>query len=179
MLLIEEVVSTYYAFKPRIIVPKHPSRHLAESAFIPIKGNRILLFAKYLEKTSRRSYLPHLHISIHEIRVDNRVGPALWSFYGGVDGHCNIHDLRLIKSTENALGISLTERFDNHWKLFDISTTETDASDKFPLIESGRIDFDLKLKANSDNGNSFGLSEISCSRVELTLTVCSLSNNIP
>jgi hypothetical protein len=169
MQLTEKVVSTHYAFKPRIVVPKHPSRRLTEISFALIKGNRMLLFAKYLEKTTLRSYLPHLHLSIHEIRSDNRVGPALWSFNGCVDGHFNIYNLQLIKSTENALGINLGERFDNHWKLFDISTTETDSSDNIPLIESGRIDFDLKLKSNSAHGNSFGLSEISCSRVELAL----------
>ena len=42
-------------------------------------------------------------------------------------------------------------QFDNHWKLFDISTTDTDALDKFPLIESRRIDFDLKLKSKWEN----------------------------
>ena len=56
--------------------------------------------------------------------------------------------MELIKSTENALGIAFWARFDDHWKLFDISTAETDASNDFPLIESGRIDFDLKFKLN-------------------------------
>ena len=55
-----------------------------------------------------------------------------------------------MKSTKNALGITFAVQFDNHWKLFDISTAETDTSDKFPLIESGRIDFDLKLKLDDD-----------------------------
>ena len=65
----------------------------------------------------------------------------------------------MIKSTENTLGIIVAARCSDHWKLFDISTTETDASNNFPLIESGRIDFDLKLKSRWDYG-SRGLSEI-------------------
>ena len=146
--------TTHYAFKPRIIVPKHPSRRLEEISFVPIKGNRILLFAKYLGKTTPESYL---HLSIHEIRSDHRVGPTLWSFNGSVDGDLNIFPSELTKSTENALGITAGMRLNDHWKLFDISTTETDASDKFPLIESGRIDFYLKLKSDD---NSLGLSEI-------------------
>jgi len=99
----------------------------------------------------------YLHLSIHEIRSDNRVGPALWSFNGSVDGHFDIFHLELIKSTENALGVTAAARFDDHWKLFNISTTDTEASDNFPLIESGRIDFDLKPKSGND---SLGLSEI-------------------
>ena len=142
--------TTHYAFKPRIIVPKHPSRDLVEIFFIPIKGNRILLFAKYSGKQTFKS--PYLHLSIHKIRSDHRVGCALWSFNGSVDGHFDTDDLEVIKSTKNALGITFGVRFDNHWKLFDISTTaDTDASDNFPLIESGRIDFDLKLKSKWKN----------------------------
>ena len=86
-----------------------------------------------------------------QIRSDHRVGRALWFFNGSVDGHFDADDLEVIKSTENALGITVGVRFDNHWKLFDISTTDTDASDKFPLIESGRLDFDLKLKSKGEN----------------------------
>ena len=151
--------TTHYAFKPRIIVPKRPSRRLKEFSFIPIKANRILLFAKYFTKewsapTESESYL---HLSIYEIRsADNRVGSALWTFDGSIDGHFN----EMIKSTENTLGITVAVRCSDHWKLFDISTTETDASNNFPLIESGRIDFDLKLKL--DYG-SRGLSDISFS----------------
>ena len=105
--------------------------------------------AKYFGKKSFR--FPYLHLSIHGIRSDHRVGPALWSFNGSVDGHFDTDDLEVIKSTENALGITFGVRFDNHWKLFDISTTDANASDKFPLIESGRIDFDLKLKSKWEN----------------------------
>jgi len=138
-----------------MIVPKHPSRYLEEMSFVPIQGNRILLFAKYLAKTRFGSYL---HLSIHKIHDDNRVGPTLWSFNGSVDGHLNIFDLGLIKSTENALGVTVGVQFDDHWKLFDISTTsDTDTSDNIPLIESGRIDFDLKQRVRKD---SPGLSEI-------------------
>ena len=54
----------------------------------------------------------------------------------------------LIKSTDNALGITLGEQLHGHWKLFNVSTTETDASDNIRLIESGRIDFDLKPKSH-------------------------------
>jgi hypothetical protein len=86
----------------------------------------------------------YLHLSIHDIHSDHRVGPALWSSDNRVNGP---YDLELIKSTENALGITFRMRFDDHWKLFDLSTTETDTSDNFPLIESGRIDFDPKLKS--------------------------------
>ena len=102
----------------------------------------------------------YLHLSIHEIRSDHRVGPALWSFNGSVDGHFNIVDLELIKSSEYALGITFWVRFDDHWKLFDISTTETGASNNFPLIESGRIDFDLKFKLKRPFDGSPGLSNI-------------------
>jgi hypothetical protein len=150
--LLRKSSTTHYVFKPRIIVPKHPSRRLIESSFVPIKGNRILLFAKHAEYLNE----PNLHLSIHEIRSDNRVGLALWSFNGSVDDHFDIFDLELIKSAENALGITFGVRFDDHWKLFDISTTETDASNNFPLIESGRIGFDLKLKLDE----SLGLSEM-------------------
>ncbi|EDR04825.1 uncharacterized protein LACBIDRAFT_304117 [Laccaria bicolor S238N-H82] len=130
--------------EPRIIVPKHPSRTFTKMSFVPVKGNRILLFAKYRELRIAESCL---HLSIHEIRSDHRVGPALWSFNGSVRGRFDIRHLKLIKSTENELGITFWVRFDDHWKLFDISTTvETDASNNLPLIESGRIDFDLKLK---------------------------------
>jgi len=52
-------------------------------------------------------------------------------------------------------------QFIDHWKLFDISTTDTDALDDFPLIESGRIDFELKLNLSlRARKNSPGLSEI-------------------
>ena len=85
----------------------------------------------------------YLHLSIHEICADHRVGPALWSFNGGVASHFYFGDLVPINYTENALGITFGLRFDDHWKLFNISTT--DASDNFPIIESGRIDFDLRL----------------------------------
>ena len=88
----------------------------------------------------------YLHLSIHEIRSDHRVGSALWSFNGCIDHFDKGCDLQLIKSTENTLGITFWVRSADHWKLFDISTTETDASINFPLIESGRIDFDLELK---------------------------------
>ena len=166
----------YYVFKPRIIVPKHPSRRLVEILFIPINGNRILLFAKYFGKIAPESYL---HLSIHEIRSDNRVGPTLWSFNGSVGGHIDIDDLELIKSTENALGITFGVRFINHWKLFDISTTDTDASDNLPLIESGRIDYDLKLMDSGwVSGDSLGLSDISISCVEPAL-MYSPSHTIP
>ena len=94
------------------------------------------------------------YLSIYEIRSDNRVGRGLWSFNGSVDGHFDNDDSELIKSTENALGITFGVRFDDHFKLFDISTTDT--SDKFPLIESGKIDFDLKLTSKSENDKSFG-----------------------
>ena len=125
-------------------------------SFVPIKSNWILLFATYLGKTT---WEPYLHLSIHEIHFDHRVGHALWSFNGSVDGRFNILDLELVKSTENALGITFWVRFDNHWKLFDISTTETDAPDNFPLVESGRIDFDLKFESRSVHDRSPGLSK--------------------
>ena len=123
-------------------------------SFIPIKGNRILLFAKY-------EGLTYQHLSIHEIRSNNRVGRTLWSFNGNIDD-C-FHDFlwEPIKSTENALGVTFRRWFDGHWKLFDISTTETDTSDISPLIESGIMDFDLKieeLKVLGEHGH-LGLSE--------------------
>ena len=130
--------------------------------FVPIKDNRILLLAKYFAEDRGRPIAPGhcLHLSIHEIRSDHRVGPALWSFNNvGADSRFNYRQLELIKSTENAVGITFWARYDDHWKVFDISTTETDASNNFPLIESGRIDFDLKidLKFHFFNENS-GLS---------------------
>ena len=89
------------------------------------------------------------------------MGRALWSFNGSTDGHFDVFHLKLIKSTENPLGITFGARFIDHWKLYDISTTETDASDKFPLIESGRIDYDLKLNSKMKH-DTLGLSKISC-----------------
>jgi hypothetical protein len=139
------------------MVPEHPSRQLGKFSFIPIKGNRILLFAKY---SKYGPYDTYLHLSIHEIRSDDRVGPTLWSFDSGVYGHFDIDNFVPIKSSENALGITFGERFYNHWQLFDICTTGTDASDKFPLIESGRIDFGLKFKSKSLGDKSSGWSEI-------------------
>ena len=148
--------TAHYPFQPRIIVPKHLSSHYLKGiSFVPIEGNRILLLAKYLigkksstpyhpllfirEKPSERHSVEScLHLSIYEIRSDNRVGSILWFF---ADNHFHIDDLELIKSTENAFGITLRARLDDHCKLFAISTTETDAS----VTESGRIDFDLKL----------------------------------
>ncbi|EDR00618.1 uncharacterized protein LACBIDRAFT_313079 [Laccaria bicolor S238N-H82] len=134
--------------EPRIIVPSYTSWSLRNMSFVPVKGNRILLLAKYwdwaLNWDIKSSYL---HLSIHEIRSDLRVGPeALWSFNGSVDGRFDIRHLELIKSTENELGITFWVRFVDHWKLFNISTSETDTSNNFPLIESGRIGFDPKFK---------------------------------
>ena len=100
----------------------------------------------------------YLHLSIHEIRADHRVGPALWSFNGGVASHFYFGDLVPINYTENALGITFGVRFYDHWKLFDISTT--DASDNFSLIEFGRIDFDIKLYLEWDRRRSLGLFKI-------------------
>ena len=99
----------------------------------------------------------YLHLSIHEIRSDRRVGPALWSFNGGLARHFD-GILVPMSYTENALGITFGVRFDDHWKLIDISTTDT--PDNFPLIESGRIDCDIKLDSEWDCRNSLGLSEI-------------------
>ena len=123
--------------------------------FVPIKGNRILLFTEYWKSSAF-----YLLLSIHEISSNNRVGPTLWSFDGSLDGRAIMNDLVRIKSSENALGISFAAKCHDHWKLFDISTTSTNASDNFPLIESGRIDHDLKPKQRElvDN-NDLGLSE--------------------
>ena len=152
--------TTHYAFKPRIIVLKNPSRIFGKFSVVPIKGNRILLLAHYREG----AYIPYLHLSIHEIRSDDRVGPALWSFKSPVRGRLNTCELELKKSTENALGITLEAQFDNHWKLFNISpssTTETDALNNSPLIESGRIDYVPKPKEELWMGKRrLGLSEI-------------------
>ena len=102
-----------------------------------------------------------LHLSIHEICSDSRVGSALWSFNSFVNGHFNSFDLELMKFTENPLAITFCARIDHHWKLFNVSTTEIDASDNFRLIESRRIDFDLKIKKLKwVRQNSLGLSEI-------------------
>ena len=109
----------------------------------------MLLFAKYTE-TGYESYRrePYLHLSIHEIRSDHRVGPALGSFNGTVDRHFDIREWVPIKSTENAFGVTFGLQFIDHWKLFDISTTDTDAFNKFPSS-------DLKMRRNS-----LGLSKI-------------------
>ena len=138
--------TTHYAFKPRIIVLKHPSQRFGNFSFVPIEGNHILLRAQSGE-TAEGSYAPYLHLSIHEIRSDNRVGPALWSFNGSVDCYLKFSKLEVKKSTENAWEITLEAQFDDHWKLFNISissTTETDALNNFPLIESGRIGYEPK-----------------------------------
>ena len=119
-----------------------------------------------------------LHLSIHKIRSDNRVGRAPWSFNGRVDGHFNIDNLVLINSTENALGITFWARFDDHWKLFDISTADADTSNNIHLIESGRIDFDLKLKSKSVSSNSLGVSKIFMQSCWPAL-MCSPSHTIP
>jgi hypothetical protein len=120
----------------------------------------MLLFAKYSGNTNFDSE-SYLHLSIHEIHPDNRVGLILWSFNSSVDGHFDIDDLVPMKSTENALGITFGVQFISHWKLFDISTTETEASDDFPLIESGRIDYDPNPLKSKDSvpHNSLGLSQ--------------------
>ena len=151
MLLIERLCTTHYAFKPRLVVPKHSLRRLREISFVPIKGNRILLFAGYLGNLDES----YLHLSIHEIQSDNRVGPALWSFDGSVNYPYNVFDLESMKTTKNAMGITLGVQSIYHLPLFDISTSDTDAND-FPLIESGRIHFNSEWML----WNSLGLSEI-------------------
>ena len=122
----------------------HPHQRQSDSTIRKVQG-----------KDNGRSYL---YLSIHEIRSNHRVGPALWSFNGGVASHFDIDDLVPISYTENAMGITFGVQFDDHWKLFDISTTDT--SDNFPLIESGRIDFDIMLYSELERRNSLGLSEI-------------------
>ena len=99
----------------------------------------------------------YLYLSIHEIRSDHRVGPALWSFNSGVARHFDIDDLVPISYTQNPMGITFGVQFDDHSKLFDISTTDT--PDNFPLIESGRIDFDITLYSKWQRLNSLGLSD--------------------
>jgi hypothetical protein len=147
MPLIEKVIYNSLCLQATNHCPQTSVAGVRKILFIPIKGNQILLFARYI-KFGNTTFKPFtLHLSIHEIRSDYRVGPALWSFNGSVDGHnFDIDDLVPIKSTENALGITFGVQFDHHWELFDIPTTDTDVSDNFPLIESGRIDFDLKFK---------------------------------
>ena len=102
----------------------------------------------------------------------------MWCFNGDVGGRFNIFDLGLIKSTENALGITFGVRFDSNWKLFDISTTESDATDNFPLIESGEINFDIKLKSKSVHDKSLGLSKNFMQSFGPAL-MCSPSHTIP
>ena len=146
------LLTTHCAFKPQIIIPKHPLHLLRRILFVLIKGNRILLVATYWGASG-----VYLHLSIHEISSNNRVGPTLWSFHGSVS-HSNVDDLVLIKSTDNPLGISFGEKCHDHWKLFDISTTGTNASDNFALIESGRIDHDPKPKEwEQVHNNDLGL----------------------
>ena len=96
--------------------------------FILIKGNRILLLAKFLGKKDTV-----LHLSIHEICSDHHVGHALWSSSSSFDHDLDIDDLELIKSTKNALGITVGMKFRDHLKLFKIPT---DTSDNLPLIIS-------------------------------------------
>ena len=144
-----------------MIVPKHPSRDLLKISLVAIKGNQILLFAKYI--TCRGRISDHfLHLSIYETHSDSRVGPALWSFNSSVDcNHRYDFDLELKKSTENPLAITFWDQFDDHWELFDIpTTTAPDISDNFPLI-ARRIDFDLKIKELKwVRKNSLGWSKI-------------------
>ena len=147
--------------QPRIIVPKHGRWSLAKFSFVPIKGNQILLFAKYVN--FREENWDHfLHLSIHKIRSDNRVDPALWSFGSSVDRDFDIFGLELTGFTENPLAITFWARFGYYWTLFETSTTKIDASDTFPLIESGRIDFDSKIRELKlvDENIRLGLSEI-------------------
>ena len=152
--------TTHYAFKPRLIALKHPSGRYGNFSFVPIKSNRILLLAQH-ELYS--------HLSIHEIRSDNRVGSALWSFNNGVDSCLNIpniSNLEIKKSTENAWEITLEAQFYDHWKLFNISsssTTETDAFNNVTLIESGRLDYVPKPNLENpwrETAPRLGLSEI-------------------
>ena len=83
-----------------MIVPKHRSRRLGEISFVPLKGNRILPFAKYV--TGGTVPVGYLHLSIHEIRSDQRVGPALWSFDETVGNlRISTSSLEPMKSTEN------------------------------------------------------------------------------
>ena len=102
-----------------------------------------------------------LHLSIHEICSDSHVGPSLWSSNSSVRGDFDIVDFELIKSTKNPLAITFWALFGDQWKLFDISTTQTDTLDNFPPIDSGIINFDLKVKELKwVHENSVGLSEI-------------------
>ncbi|EDR00725.1 uncharacterized protein LACBIDRAFT_313184 [Laccaria bicolor S238N-H82] len=129
--------------EPRIIGLQHGSWGFIRFSFVPIKGNQMLLLGKYTKFGHSMKYR-FLYLSIHDIRSDNRVGPALWSFESRVDGVFNMSDLELIKTTKSPLAITFRVWFRDHWKLFD--TTQTDASDNFIPIESGRIDFDSKIK---------------------------------
>ena len=101
------------------------------------------------------------HLLIYQIRPDNRVqAPALWSFESSVGGFNN-SKLKLMNFTENPLAFTSWAPFGYDWKLVDLPTTETDASDNFPPMQCGRIDFDVKIKGlEGVRKNSLGLSEI-------------------
>ncbi|EDR00659.1 uncharacterized protein LACBIDRAFT_333990 [Laccaria bicolor S238N-H82] len=138
--------------EPRTIVSEPPPHTFTNFSLVPIKGNQIVLFANYTKIGTESIMDSFLRLSNYEIRSDNRIGPALWSS----NGDWNNFDQCEAISTENPLAITFWARFGKHWKLFDISTTETDASDNFPLIESGRIDFDLQIKELKLLGETHG-----------------------
>ena len=90
------------------------------------------------EKT--RNYYT-LHLSIHKIRA-HRVGRALWTYHDY--GYSNIFQLEPMKSTTNPLGITFGVDSTSYMELFDISTDV--GKDSYPLVESGRLNYNRKLK---------------------------------
>lgn len=117
--------------------------------FIPINGNRMLLFARSSFRTKDEVVAQYcLHLSIHEI-CSSRFGPALWTYHG--DGHSSIPMLHWMKSTTNTLGIAFGLRCKGHTELFDI-----DLEGNYPLIEVGRMNYDQRFSdgaAQSPNRN--------------------------
>ncbi|EDR01123.1 uncharacterized protein LACBIDRAFT_312432 [Laccaria bicolor S238N-H82] len=103
--------------------------------FIPINGNRMLLFARNsfsgITGDFKAQYC--LHLSIHEI-CSYRFGPALWTYHG--DGHSSIPGLHWMKSNTNTLGITFGLSSRDHMELFDI-----DIEGDYPLIEVGRMNY--------------------------------------
>ena len=108
---------------------------------IPINGNRILVIGQSLEESYYTDEIWHyLHLSIHEIH-SYRVGPALWTYHHY--GRSNIFELRPMKSTTNALGITFGVHSKSHMELFDISTDGK--KDSYPLVEPGQLNYGRQL----------------------------------
>jgi hypothetical protein len=107
---------------------------------IPIHRNRILLIGQCHEESYYDDQTwDYLHLSIHEIH-SYHVGPALWTYHSY--GYLNIFQLRPMKTTTNALGITFGVHSQSCMELFDIST---DAKDSYPLVKAGQLNYGREI----------------------------------